>query len=209
MSVTSEPVCTWRDLPAGTYAVSVIQDENSNGSLDLNTFGVPTEGYGASNNVLPATSAPRFVDSTLTLDGTAKRGALQIQSEDLLLGKMGFQLQGAQYLPQLACRAAAATIAQGWVDDACHLHGQGGATGDDAAVAEHLHPGAQHGNRVDAGVSPKPTVFVAQQSLQVQRRNGFRRGRIAPHPACIGKRAQGTAIAGGDDGGGVAGFGER
>ena len=48
-----------------------------------------------------------------------------------------------------------------------------------------------------------------QQSLQVQRRNGFRRGRIAPHPACIGKRAQGTAIAGGDDGGGVAGFGER
>lgn len=71
LQASAEPVCVWRDLPSGSYAVSVIQDENSNGSLDLNTFGVPTEGYGASNNVLPATSAPRFTDSTLTLDGTA------------------------------------------------------------------------------------------------------------------------------------------
>ncbi|MBL8939685.1 MAG: DUF2141 domain-containing protein [Archangium sp.] len=71
LEASAAPVCTWRELPAGSYAVSVIQDENANGSLDMNTFGVPTEGYGASNNVLPATSAPRFVDSALTLDGTA------------------------------------------------------------------------------------------------------------------------------------------
>lgn len=71
LEASAEPVCTWRDLPAGSYAVSVIQDENANGSLDMNTFGVPTEGYGASNNVLPATSAPRFADSSVSLDGAA------------------------------------------------------------------------------------------------------------------------------------------
>lgn len=71
LEASAEPVCVWRDLPSGSYAVSVIQDENSNGSLDLNTFGVPTEGYGASNNVLPATSAPQFADSKIALDGAA------------------------------------------------------------------------------------------------------------------------------------------
>lgn len=70
LEASAEPVCIWRDLPRGSFAVSVIQDENANGALDMNTFGVPTEGYGASNNVLPATSAPKFADSSFTLEGT-------------------------------------------------------------------------------------------------------------------------------------------
>jgi len=70
LEANAEPVCIWRDLPRGSFAVSVIQDENANGALDMNTFGVPTEGYGASNNVLPATSAPKFADSSFTLEGT-------------------------------------------------------------------------------------------------------------------------------------------
>jgi uncharacterized protein (DUF2141 family) len=51
--------------------VSVIQDENANGSLDSNALGAPLEGYGASNNVLPATSAPRWSDARLSIDGAA------------------------------------------------------------------------------------------------------------------------------------------
>lgn len=71
IEATAEPVCTWSGLPAGEYAVSVIQDENNNGTLDSNVFGVPLEGYGASNNILPATSAPRWNDSRLSVDGAA------------------------------------------------------------------------------------------------------------------------------------------
>lgn len=37
-------------LPPGTYAVKVIHDENDNGKLDTNFMGMPTEGYGFSND---------------------------------------------------------------------------------------------------------------------------------------------------------------
>ena len=37
-------------LPAGKYAVQVMHDENDNGKLDANFMGIPTEGYGFSNN---------------------------------------------------------------------------------------------------------------------------------------------------------------
>ncbi len=63
--------CVFKGLPAGTFAISVIQDENNNGALDSNLFGVPTEGFGASNNILPATSAPTFADSKFAVDGSA------------------------------------------------------------------------------------------------------------------------------------------
>jgi len=37
-------------LDAGHYAVKVFHDENGNGRLDSNFLGVPSEGYGFSNN---------------------------------------------------------------------------------------------------------------------------------------------------------------
>lgn len=38
------------DLKPGQYAVQVMHDENGNGKLDTNFIGMPTEGYGFSNN---------------------------------------------------------------------------------------------------------------------------------------------------------------
>ncbi len=38
------------DIPAGDYAIKLYQDENENGVIDKNTIGMPTEGYGFSNN---------------------------------------------------------------------------------------------------------------------------------------------------------------
>ena len=38
-------------LEYGYYAIKVFHDENSNGKLDLNFLGIPTENYGYSNNV--------------------------------------------------------------------------------------------------------------------------------------------------------------
>lgn len=41
---------TFADLAPGSYAVRVMHDENGNGKLDTNLVGMPTEGYGFSNN---------------------------------------------------------------------------------------------------------------------------------------------------------------
>jgi len=52
---------------AGTYAVAVVDDANDNGKLDTNWLGVPTEGWGVSKNVKPATRAPRFDECAVSL----------------------------------------------------------------------------------------------------------------------------------------------
>jgi uncharacterized protein (DUF2141 family) len=41
---------TIENLKPGKYAVRYFHDENSNGKLDTKMFGMPTEGYGFSNN---------------------------------------------------------------------------------------------------------------------------------------------------------------
>jgi uncharacterized protein (DUF2141 family) len=43
-------VITYYGLKDGAYAVAMIHDENSNGQLDTNFLGIPTEGFGVSNN---------------------------------------------------------------------------------------------------------------------------------------------------------------
>jgi uncharacterized protein (DUF2141 family) len=48
------------NIPTGTYAISVIHDANSNNRFDTNFIGIPTEGYGASQNKLPFAAAPKF-----------------------------------------------------------------------------------------------------------------------------------------------------
>jgi uncharacterized protein (DUF2141 family) len=59
----------FNNLPYGTYAVSVLHDENSNGKLDT-TFliGIPKEGIGVSNNPKARRGPPKYSDCTLTLD---------------------------------------------------------------------------------------------------------------------------------------------
>jgi len=53
-------VCEFTDPPAGTLAVAFIHDENGNGRLDKNFFGVPTEGYGFSNDARGSMGPPPF-----------------------------------------------------------------------------------------------------------------------------------------------------
>lgn len=51
---------TFKDLPPGEYALAVYQDVNSNGKINKNFLGIPTEPYGFSNNIKPRLSAPSF-----------------------------------------------------------------------------------------------------------------------------------------------------
>jgi uncharacterized protein (DUF2141 family) len=52
--------CVFKDVSPGTYAITVIHDENDNGKLDKNLIGMPTEGYGVSNNRTYAMKAPTW-----------------------------------------------------------------------------------------------------------------------------------------------------
>lgn len=46
----SEHQMTFDDLAQGTYAIKLFHDANDNGKLDKNFLGIPSEGYGFSNN---------------------------------------------------------------------------------------------------------------------------------------------------------------
>jgi len=47
-------------LQAGNYAISLFHDENGNKDLDTNLVGLPTEGYGFSNNARNRFGPPKF-----------------------------------------------------------------------------------------------------------------------------------------------------
>ncbi|RYF85627.1 MAG: DUF2141 domain-containing protein [Chitinophagaceae bacterium] len=51
----------------GTYAISVVHDANNNDKFDTNFLGIPTEGYGASQNKLPFAAAPKFDENKFTI----------------------------------------------------------------------------------------------------------------------------------------------
>lgn len=49
-----------RDLSPGQYAVNGFHDENDNGELDTNLFGIPSEGYGFANDPDATFGPPSF-----------------------------------------------------------------------------------------------------------------------------------------------------
>jgi uncharacterized protein (DUF2141 family) len=58
-------------LPPGKYAISAYHDENDNGKLDRNAFGVPTEGFGFSNDAHGTGGPPAFAAAAVTVaDGS-------------------------------------------------------------------------------------------------------------------------------------------
>jgi uncharacterized protein (DUF2141 family) len=60
-------------LAPGQYAITVVHDENDNKKLDKNLFGIPKEGWGTSRNPRPRTRAPRWSESSFTLDAGADK----------------------------------------------------------------------------------------------------------------------------------------
>ena len=59
----------FQSLPAGKYAVAAIHDENGNGKLDRNSLGVPTEGWGFSNDAQGTAGPPNFNQAAFDFDG--------------------------------------------------------------------------------------------------------------------------------------------
>lgn len=60
----SVTVCLGAPHP-GTYAVAVYHDEDANGKFDRSWTGLPSEGFGVSNNPRPAFRAPTLAESAI------------------------------------------------------------------------------------------------------------------------------------------------
>lgn len=55
-------------LPEGSYAFSVLHDENSNQQMDTTWYGKPTEGFGVSNNPRIRFRPPSFEDAKVKVN---------------------------------------------------------------------------------------------------------------------------------------------
>ena len=60
------------NLEPGDYAVMLFHDENGNGEMDKNVFGIPTEGYGFSNNAKGSFGPPKFSAMKVTVTATGR-----------------------------------------------------------------------------------------------------------------------------------------
>ena len=67
-----EGVCDFKGTPAGDYAVAVLDDTNENGKMDFNMLGLPTKGYGFSNDAKATLSAPSFQAAAFHYSGTGE-----------------------------------------------------------------------------------------------------------------------------------------
>lgn len=74
----NKAVFTISDLPAGTYAIALMHDENKNTIMDKTMFGVPKEGFGFSQNPKISFSAPSFSDCAFKIDGSNKDLSIKI-----------------------------------------------------------------------------------------------------------------------------------
>ena len=63
---------TFTDLPKGDYAISLYHDENDNGILDRNMFGIPSEDYASSNNAKGVMGPPKYADAKFTITANSK-----------------------------------------------------------------------------------------------------------------------------------------
>ena len=72
--------CTFENVKVGTYAVSVMHDENKDGELETSMVGRPKEWWGVSNDV-PAErfGPPKYEKATFSYAGTAKTIKVKLQ----------------------------------------------------------------------------------------------------------------------------------
>ena len=61
--------CDFLNISQGTYSLVVVHDENMNSKLDTNWLGVPTEGYGFSNDAKAMFGPPSFSAASFPYDG--------------------------------------------------------------------------------------------------------------------------------------------
>jgi uncharacterized protein (DUF2141 family) len=69
LPIKNQQVIWALQLPPGKYAVSCFHDEDNNGKLTTNLFGIPQERYGFSNNARGKFGPPPLKDQLFQVDG--------------------------------------------------------------------------------------------------------------------------------------------
>lgn len=62
----------------GKYAAQVYPDENENAKLDIGSTGLPTEGYGFSNNAIGNLGLPKYAEAETIVDDERKTATIII-----------------------------------------------------------------------------------------------------------------------------------
>ncbi|HKO77037.1 MAG TPA: DUF2141 domain-containing protein [Flavobacterium sp.] len=76
-SITSEikkngATITFVGIPKGEYGISTYQDENSNGKLDKNMMGIPSEDFACSNDAKGFMGPPKYEDAKFSVNKDSK-----------------------------------------------------------------------------------------------------------------------------------------
>lgn len=69
----------FKGLAAGNYAVAVFHDINGDSTLNRNLIGIPTEGFGFTNNPTIRTTPPKFNDSAVLVAGSSTNTQIDLQ----------------------------------------------------------------------------------------------------------------------------------
>lgn len=69
---------TLHDVPPGQVAIKLFHDANGNGELDSNALGIPTEGYGFSNNA-GRFGPPAFKDAAIAIDESHSKISVRLR----------------------------------------------------------------------------------------------------------------------------------
>jgi uncharacterized protein (DUF2141 family) len=70
VKISEDPMrLSFKNLPAGSYAVAAFHDVNGDRKLNRNSTGIPTEGYGFSNNPVVKTGPPKFGQAVFLVAG--------------------------------------------------------------------------------------------------------------------------------------------
>lgn len=69
---SKENYIVFTDIPYGTYAVSVLHDEDQNGKATTNFYGKPKEGIGVSNNLSIGVKKISFIEASFVLKEDGK-----------------------------------------------------------------------------------------------------------------------------------------
>jgi uncharacterized protein (DUF2141 family) len=70
---------TFHGLPPGDYAVTAFHDENNDGKLNRDATGIPTEGYGVSNDAHELLSPPYWDKASFALGDENKTITVTIE----------------------------------------------------------------------------------------------------------------------------------
>jgi len=62
------------NIPNGEYAIAVIHDEDNNGKFNANWIGMPTEGFGFSNDARGLMGAPSFAKAKFIIESNFAEG---------------------------------------------------------------------------------------------------------------------------------------